>query len=336
MKIPAAGVNTIAVFRALQLGDLLCSIPAFRVLRHAYPAAKISLIGLPGMKGLAKRFGHYIDEFIEFPGYPGLPEQPYDPVRFDCFLKAMKDRKFDLLLQMQGNGSVVNDMLQSFEPEYLAGFCEMTDERQPLLLQYPAHGHESLRHLALMRHLDACSDHAMPPELLDDSALEFPIYQEDILEFEKMEMPLRPGKYICLHPGSRGSWRQWPPSHFAAIGDYCAKLGYDIVVTGTAAEADLALEVASMMKSVPLVCAGKTTLGAMAVMLERAHGLISNCTGVSHIAAALEKQSVVISMDGEPDRWGPLNQLLHRTVDWTRHQDYGAVLKEVNALFFKL
>jgi ADP-heptose:LPS heptosyltransferase len=33
--------------------------------------------------------------------------------------------------------------------------------------------------------------------------------------------------------------------------------------------------------------------------------LLSNCTGVSHIGAALRTPTVVISMGGEPERWGP-------------------------------
>jgi ADP-heptose:LPS heptosyltransferase len=105
-------LQKIAIFRALQLGDLLCVIPAIRALRFACPDAEITLLGLPWAGSFVQRFSRYFDRFIHFPGYPGLPEQDYDPAAFVPFLEEMQAEQFDLLLQMQGNGTCWNFLLR--------------------------------------------------------------------------------------------------------------------------------------------------------------------------------------------------------------------------------
>ena len=67
--------SSIVIFRALQLGDMLCAVPALRAIRDGYPRARIVLIGLPWASELGRRYPAYLDGFIDFPGYPGLPEQ---------------------------------------------------------------------------------------------------------------------------------------------------------------------------------------------------------------------------------------------------------------------
>src|SRR5437660_5245696 len=104
-------IKKIGVFRALQLGDLLCAIPAIRALRAAYPAAEITLIGLPWASALVQRFPKYFNRFIWFPGYPGLPEQEINAEMTLHFIHQMREEKFDLLFQMQGNGTIVNSLL---------------------------------------------------------------------------------------------------------------------------------------------------------------------------------------------------------------------------------
>jgi len=86
------------------------------------------------------------------------------------------------------------------------------------------------------------------------------------------------------------------------------------------------------MHHIPIDLTGKTTLGAIAILIKNSFALVSNCTGVSHIADAFDTPSVVISMDGEPDRWGPLNRKLHRVVDWTRNPHFEAILLETEKL----
>jgi ADP-heptose:LPS heptosyltransferase len=319
-------INSIAIFRALQLGDMLCAVPAFRALRNSFPHAKITILGMPWMKGFVERFSNYLDEFIWFPGYPGLPEQPLDRSATASFIRDVINRKFDLAIQMQGNGSVINPLVELFGAKHVAGFCTKGHycPPSPFFINYPEGISEIHRHLKLMQVMGVEGD---------GDYLEFPITSEDVQQFENCFFNIEEGKYICIHAGSRGSWRQWPTAYFAKVADQCFDKGYTIVLTGTADELPIVQQVASHMINEPIIAAGKTSLGAMAVLLQRSAGLISNCTGVSHIASALKVKSVVISMDGEPERWAPLNTHLHTTIDWTRNENFDAVRAAVEERF---
>jgi len=314
-------INKIAIFRALQLGDMLCVIPAMRALRTAFPLAHITLLGLPWAASFVKRFSAYFDAFIHFPGYPGLPEQQFDPTEIPLFLLKMQEQQFDLVLQMQGNGSIVNPMVALMNGRYTGGFWRKEDgcPDAAFFVEYPGNVSEIERHLLLMKHLN------IPAQ---GNHLEFPITTQDMRDFEELDFPYGEKEYICVHPGSRGSWRQWPPELFAPMAGSFAEKGWKIVLTGSKEELALTEEVASLMVHEAFNTAGKTTAGSLAILIKQARALLSNCTGVSHIAAALETPSVIISMDGEPGRWAPLNKSLHYTIDWAKRQDYETVLRQ--------
>ncbi|UYQ94090.1 glycosyltransferase family 9 protein [Chitinophaga horti] len=328
MPFSHSTIHHITVFRALQLGDMLCTVPALRALRRHFPEAMITLAGLPWAAGFVRRFNRYVDAFVHFPGYPGLPEQHVSPQEVLRFTELMQASNIDLVLQMQGNGSIVNPMIELWGARHTAGFWRKEDycPDPDTYVEYPGNMHEIDRHLRLLRHLHIPND---------GRELEFPITLEDFEAYNKLQLGLRPGRYIVVHPGSRGDWRQWPPAHFAAVANRFYRDGFKIVVTGTDAERPLTAKLLAQLKFPAMDLTGRTSLGAMGLLLTNAAGLLSNCTGVSHMAAALRTPSVVISMDGEPGRWAPLNRDLHTTIDWLRHPDLELVMEAADNLVKK-
>ncbi|MGK9116898.1 glycosyltransferase family 9 protein [Olivibacter jilunii] len=314
-------MKSIAIFRALQLGDFLCAIPAIRSLRQTYPNAHIAWIGLPGTQHLQHRFANYIDEFIPFPGYPGLPEQPIEPKKILAFLQDMQRRKFDLVIQMQGNGTYVNALVSLFDANKLAGFFKdsLFRPNNEHFVPYPEHLHEIERHLYLMHHLGI-------PDA--GKQLEFPLLKDDRHICEKFH--LTPGNFVCIHPGSRGESRRWNPKYFAQIANRCLEAGYDVAITGTKEEETIANELSTHMNRPPLFLVGQTDLDEIALLLKQARGLLSNCTGVAHIAYALQVPAVVVSMDGEPHRWGPLTPTRQQIIDCQRKPNVEKVLQHFN------
>jgi ADP-heptose:LPS heptosyltransferase len=295
----------IAVFRALQLGDLLCAIPALRSLRAGFGDAKITLVGLPWAAELVRRFPAYLDGFVPFPGWPGLPER--DPVleEIPAFLARMQALELDLAVQLHGSGDVTNPLVALFGARETAGFRRL--DGPPLLsgrfLAWPERGSEIHRLLALTDFLGCppCGDE-----------LEFPVWADDEAELDSLAPD--EGDYACVHPGARLETRRWSPERFADVADALAADGLRVVLTGSAAETRLTAHVAAAMRAPALDLAGKTSVGGLAALLARARVLVCNDTGVSHLAAALRVPSVVVVTTSDPERWAPLDRELHRVV----------------------
>ncbi|MBX6342254.1 MAG: LPS biosynthesis glycosyltransferase, partial [Thermomicrobiaceae bacterium] len=98
----------IAILRALHLGDLLLAVPALRSLRAGFPAAEITLIGLPWAAAFASRFRRYVDRFVEFGGYPGIGEVPLVAERVERFVAEQRAYGYDLVVQLHGSGQTSN------------------------------------------------------------------------------------------------------------------------------------------------------------------------------------------------------------------------------------
>ncbi len=299
----------VAILRALQLGDLLCAVPAWRALRAAWPQAEFTLIGLPWSQSLARRFHRYLDRWLEFPGYPGLPEREPDHMRIPDFLKAAQRQHFDLAIQMHGSGSIVNPLTVLLAAHQNAGYfvpgayCPDPE----LFMPYPDEGPEIRRHLRLVEFL------GIPSQGED---LEFPLTDEDQAALDSIDEAryLGPGGYAIVHAGARANNRRWSPKRFAQVADELSALGLQVVLTGTSEEWPLAVAVQSGMMSPALNLAGRTTLGALALLVCRARLVVCNDTGISHLASVFHTPSVVVTLASDPERWGPLDRERHRVL----------------------
>lgn len=299
----------IAVFRALQLGDLLCAIPALRALRRACPDSEITLIGLPWARTFVERFSHCIDGFMEFPGCPGLPEQPWNALRLLRFIAWARKKKFDLVLQMHGSGPIVNPLVASLGARITAGYYLPGGYRPnpDWFMPFPAREPEIRQHLRLMDFLGIADQ---------GEELEFPLLERDRQEYKTLcqRLGIRRGHYLCVHPGSQLPSRRWPPQRFAAVADTLASHRLPAVLTGSMAEQPLTQEVMRRMRAPAFDLAGHTSLGGLAAVIAGARLLIANDTGVSHLAAALKVPSVIIASGSDVRRWAPLNRNLHRVL----------------------
>lgn len=324
-----AGTRKVIVFRALNLGDLLCAVPAFRALRRGLPRAEITLLGLPWARQFVFRFRRYVDDFVSFPGYPGLPEQPCNESRAGFFFESIRKRKYDLAIQLHGSGEISNRVVASLGARVSAGFYPAAQEPPAgeWYFPYPESLSEIERNLLLMRCL------GLPG---DDRRLEFAFLPGDARELQRFpKLKGLPAKtYACIHPGASVREKCWPVEHFAAVAKYLRDQGLIVVVTGSRRESGLAERISAAAGEGCLDAASPDLgLGGLALLIRQSRLLVSNDTGVSHLASALGVPSVVVFTRADPVRWGPPDRTRHRVVGGPGAMPaVNSVLDEVNGL----
>lgn len=320
--------SKIAIFRALYLGDMLCIIPTVRAIRQAWPQTDITLIGLPWQVDFARRFSHYFNTFIEFPGWPGLPEQKLDKVKILQFLEKVRNEHFDIVFQLHGNGIITNSMCLLWGGKKVCGLRrEGANAPDTRLFPVSEDGeHEILRFFKILDALE------IP---LAGTHLEFPITKEENARFEEIagRTGISPRGYVCLHPGARDIRRRWPVENFAFLAEHIAAQGFSIVLTGSLEEKALLKELQEKIKEPVLNIVesfGHLSAGELAAVLKNAALLVSNDTGVSHLAAAFSLPSVILfSPYSDINRWRPVNTEQHLAIPFEKASDPQFVLQSV-------
>jgi ADP-heptose:LPS heptosyltransferase len=307
-QVTGLPIKTIAIFRALKLGDFLLFTPALKAIRKTFPQAVIDYIGLPWNKELVKRYDRYIDNFIEFPGFPGLPENSFRAEEVPPFLSGVQQRKFDLILQMHGKGNISNLLVSLFGGKVVAGFASKDAYRpnQEFFLSYPAQQPDLLKNLELLEFLGIRDE---------DKAMHFPLFDTDYQKLRALEeyssVSFRP--YVCVHPGAISA-TPWPAEHFAAVADSCIEQGFQVVLTGTAQDKPLTQAVMQKITGTAIDLAGKTDIGTLAALIKGSRAVVANDTGVAHLAVAIGVPSVTVFTTTDPLIWAPLNQVRHRVI----------------------
>jgi heptosyltransferase-3 len=129
----------------------------------------------------------------------------------------------------------------------------------------------------------------------------------------KKELPadiaarLRPG-YVVMHAPTLVRYKQWPLQHYAQVASVLARLGRQILLTGSdsAADRSAVAEVKSLADSdLVLDMAGHLDLQQMVTLLSGAAAYIGPDTSITHLSAACGTPTVALYGPVDPRRWGP-------------------------------
>ncbi len=171
---------------------------------------------------------------------------------------------------------------------------ELDEQALPLMVQ---------RFLALGQAIgEAIPDGFTAPRLVVDEAQASLVLQRFHLA---PDAPL-----LALCPGAEfGSAKRWPAAHYAELAERYLALGWQVVLLGSDRDQAVTQEIRELCKSKRdcVDLAGHTRLAEAVDLLSRADAVVSNDSGLMHIAAALARPLVVVYGATSPDFTPPLN-----------------------------
>jgi ADP-heptose:LPS heptosyltransferase len=262
--------EVVYVLRALGLGDLLTAVPALRGLRRHFPDARLVLAAPPAFRELALLTGAVDDV---------APTTRLGEV-------WRLDRSPMLGVNLHGSGPQSVDHLLGLNPV--------------VLLTHRHERHPDLRGPPWRRDLHEVDRWCM---LLEWAGI--PCDGDDLAIDRPEGYPDHSG-VVVVHPGAAAPARRWPADRFAAIAAELHADGHDVVITGSAAERDLALAVAGGAGlSDSAVLAGTLDLLGLVALISDCKLVVCGDTGVGHVATATATPSVLLFGPTPPSRWGP-------------------------------
>lgn len=114
---------------------------------------------------------------------------------------------------------------------------------------------------------------------------------------------------LVLCPGAEfGVAKQWPLQHYAALAQHFAEQGMQVWLMGSERDAAGSLEILALTgdhSNVINLC-GRTTLGEAVDLMAQASMVVSNDSGLMHVAAALARPLVVVYGSTSPAFTPPL------------------------------
>jgi heptosyltransferase-1 len=280
------------------------ALPVMAGLRRRYPQAHIAwLIGksfAPLLKGHPD-----IDELIVFDRqrYARLARSPSTMLEFARFVRDLRRRQFELVIDLQGLFRSGFFARASAAPVRI-GFAAAR-ELAPVFYTHklphqPPDTHAVDRNFAVAELLGF----ADAPKRFDLALRDEERHEVNTL---LAEIGLSPtARFVAVLPGARWETKQWPAERFVTVIDRLAKVtGLRTLLLGGASEVETCRMITAACQSAPACLAGRTRLRQLATIIERATAVVCHDSGPLHLAAALDRPIVCLSGPTNPRRTGP-------------------------------
>lgn len=306
---------SLLVIRLDVLGDYLMFRPYLRTIKESaqYRNAKLTILGNVSFKSLAETFdADVVDQFIWVDIYK-LTTRPF--YRFRVVQRLRRAGFTVVFCPTYSRVLVLDDYLAraSGAPERIGCVTDginikpwetwLGDKLYTRLIDSgPGICFEMER------------DHRIIEAFLSESVPK----QAPALDGQKAKPVAVPERYLVMSLGAGQEFRVWPAENFATVANTLQAdfPDFRIVLTGAPSEEMYAgaFLLAVHNPAIVLDLTGKLSIPELVYVLTRADALLTNETGIVHIAASTKTPTVVISQGKSLVRWHPYPESLGATI----------------------
>jgi len=329
-----ATVRRVAVLRANGVGDFVLGLPALEALRAAYPAARITYLGLPWHVDLLSGRPGPWDEVDAVPSFPGV-SAPSGPILVDereavrAFVERHRAIRYDLAVQLHGGGAHSNRLVGALGAALTVGGRDRGAPPLDRWVPFRHLQHETMRNLEIVR-LAGAPPVTLAPALAvtardrRDAAQALAPVAPNLVDRVTSASPDRPTArsdraLVALHPGAGDPRRRLPVADFAAVADALTVDGHVVLVVGDDRERALGAGLGALARRAAATgrlvdLTGRLPLAGLLAVLASCQLLIGNDSGPRHLAGALGTPTVGIYWCGNVVNAGELARSRHRIV----------------------
>ncbi len=294
------------------VGDMIMSQSLYRLIKNTHPDARITVLS-PGYTAPLLQAMPEVDEIISV----DLPRKKFNFFKRMALGKSLRDKKFThaIILPNSFKSALIPFFAKipkrvGFVGEFRYGFlthaCRLDPKKWPRMID---------RFCALFKSCNPCFDlEKLPyPHLQLNKKLDKKLdknWQEEVLNKWNFDLKA-PTLAIC--PGAEfGPAKQWPAKYFAELALKKMKEGWQVWIFGSKKDEVIGREIAGILDSNSsrnyLNFIGSTSLEEAMALLSYASMVVSNDSGLMHIASALGRPVIGIYGSTSPDFTPPLSE----------------------------
>ena len=125
---------------------------------------------------------------------------------------------------------------------------------------------------------------------------------------KKLNVAAPENKVLGLCPGAEyGEAKRWPLEYYAEVADAMLALGWQVWLFGSAKDVGVTSSINMLTGHQCLDLGGKTNLSEAIDLMALCAAVVSNDSGLMHVAAALDKKLVAIYGSSNPKHTPPMN-----------------------------